>query len=243
MNVIHTAAVAALVLSSVSAAAQQVTGGEVSLTYSRYAEEQEVSFGDDETLSRRSLAGSAEIGINREFSLQGDLGFHDFQFIGETGTSLGLHAIFHANPTSSIGVFLVTESLDSADNDLFGIEAGSALGAIDTELYLALVDGDADGDAVFGLKGAYAVTPQFSLGAGFDHIGGDDLSVSQIALTADYDVTDTVRIAAELGTSETDYDGFEANDAFFGVTASYRFGAARGATFERRGLLELIPGL
>jgi hypothetical protein len=237
MRIFGIVAVAAL-LPTVSSAFE-FTGGNVELSYSFLTEESD--------LNRVDLGGSVEFAFTRNIGMQADLGFTEFGASGLSLTSFGLHGIYHASESTSVGVFLGQEraEIDGASgNDSFlGVEVGYEVQAFDLEAYYAKADTDLSDGSVAGASGSYALGDAFSVGLALDRLDADDVSVTALTVRGDYAVTPATRLFAEVGNAAFDGDAAGTVDsAFVGLGATINFGAARGATFERRSLLGTIPG-
>jgi hypothetical protein len=63
-----------------------------------------------------------------------------------------------------------------------------------------------------------------------------------LALRGRYDLTPQAGLYAEIGTADAETGGFRGDSAFVGIGAEIDLGAG-GATFGRRSLLGVIPGL
>jgi len=121
MNKLNKAALFVVMATAASPGmAQSLTGGEISLGYSALTDE------DLET-SGTQLGISAEIALSREFALQGDVSYLDGEVIGFDGdeTSLGLHAIYHANEQASFGYFFGQDRSEGEKSDFYGAKAGT----------------------------------------------------------------------------------------------------------------------
>ncbi|WP_415920987.1 porin [Tateyamaria sp. SN6-1] len=221
----------------VSALAQQVqvTGGSLQLKYSTFA--------DETDLSRLNIEGSVEIGFSRAFSVQVDLGYNDFDLSDVDTSNIGLHGIYHVSEDLSLGAFYVREDVEDIDFDLVGIEAGYETGKFAFEGYIASFDIDNDGETVIGVAGRYGFDNGLGLGLRHEDAGSDSTaSIATTTITLDKDVTETVNLFLEVGSTDFDALGGSASETFVGVGGKIVFGAERGATFDQRGLFRLIPG-
>lgn len=219
-----------------TAQAVEVTGGSVQLKYSAFTEETD--------FDRVNIEGSLEIGFNRSFSTQIDLGHNNFGVTDADGTNFGLHGIYHVNETTSLGAFYTREDIENTDLDFFGVEAGFELGAFDFEGYVGSVDGEGDSETAFGLGGRYGFGSGFGVSLDYEDVGDSDVaSLSTTTITLDKDVGENLNLFVELGSAEVESAGFSESEAFVGIGGRYVFGADRGATFKQRGLLRIIPGL
>jgi hypothetical protein len=236
-NILTTAALAALFASPV--AAFEMTGGTVSLSYSQLTE--------DSSLDRTDLGGSVEFGFSRNISAQVDLGFTDFGASGLSLTSFALHGIWHASEASSVGLFLGRDDadLDGADasQDYIGVEVGYGSGAFGAEAHFAYADADGGSGTAAGLALDYAVSPTIGIGGTIDRLNVEGADLTTFALRGSYAFTPQTQVYAEVGNTSADAGGVSEDSAFIGLGAEFSFGAARGATFDRRSLLGSIPGL
>lgn len=235
--ILATAAIAALL--PVSAVAFEMTGATVGLSYSQLTE--------DSNLDRVDLGGSLEFGFSRDFGVQADLGFAQFGASDLDLTSIALHGIWHASEVSSLGFFLGRDDAEIGDDDAsqsyLGIEVGYGEGGFDAEAYFAVADSDGGSGTAAGVALDWGLTPVFGLGVTIDRLSSDDADLTAFALRGSYDVTPQAEIYAEVGTMDASAGGLSADSAFVGIGAEVNFGAARGATFDRRSLLGAIPGL
>lgn len=244
MRIIWTAGLlAAGVAGAGPARAADVTGGELRFGYERLAGGEGPR---DETASKTSLEGAMAFGFGDRFGGQVDLGLDRFNLAEDFATAVGLHGFYNISPMTKVGGFAGYERVDGAAFAYWGGEVGVDTGVTEIEGFV-LAGTETDSDAsglIYGLDGAQAVTPRLSLG-GRIALGTfeDDLDMSRVAVTAAYDLTPSAEIEAELGMSNTDVRGLGArDDAFVGVRARVTFGPGQGAVFDRRGLLDLIPG-
>jgi hypothetical protein len=219
-----------------TAHAAEVTGGSVGLSYSAFAE--------DTDFSKISLEGSVEIGFNRNFSVQGDLGYNDFNETGLSAVTLGLHGIYHISDTTSLGAFYTNETADGGgDADIYGLEVGHEAGQFGLEGYLARVDGESADSDIIGVAARYEFRNALGLGGSYDYIDVDGTDISRLAVQLDRDVSESVNLFVELGTAKANSGGLSGSEPFVGLGGKYVFGAGRGSTFDQRGLTRLIPGL
>jgi hypothetical protein len=231
------AIVAALLGAAAPAAvtAAEVTGGFVKLGYSALA--------DDVSFSRFGFAGSVEVAFSRQFSVQGDLGYATFGESDLDGTALGLHGIYHLDDATSFGAFYTREDVGDGDADIYGIEAGYEAGQWEFEGHFGRTDDDDDDATIFGLMGRYALSNGLGITGSYDEVDVAGTDVSRIGLMLDRDVANNLNLFLEVGSVEIDIGNASDSDPFVGLGGKITFGADRGATFEQRGFLRLIPGL
>lgn len=224
-----------LALCAGPALAVELTGGDLTLGYSGLT--------DNLDYSKLNLSGSAEIGFSPEFSLQADLGVSRFFEAKETGSSVALHAIYHTGQNVSLGVFYGTESINDDNKDFYGFEVAQKSQQFEVEAHIGNGENfDLDG-MVGGLSGRYLISPEFGLGAGYQRANIDGLDISTLSISADYEIAPTFRVGAEIGTFRADLDDIDGRETYIGLSATKTFGPMDGATFGRRGLFNIIPGL
>ena len=234
---------AALAVTAAGSVAAEITGGDLTLSYSQFLSDIESSDGGD-TASKLSLGGSAEFALQRNFSLQADLMQAQVGLIDDTATMAGLHGVYRLGEVTSLGAFAARDSVSGADFTYAGLEAKRVFPTFDAEGYVARVGGDAEGATLFGVSGQYRMLPNLDLGVSLDRLDGDEnTALTRIAAQAGYHLIWGARIGAEIGAAEVGVADIEDTEGFVGLSFSYAFGAERGASFERRGLLDLLPGL
>lgn len=232
--------VCAATLGAMPAAAMELTGGDISLGYS--------AFSEDSDLSRMAVEGSLELGINRAFSVQFDLSHYEFGFVNEGVTSGAVHAIYHFNDTTSAGLFYGRESNSLTSIDFYGAEVGRDFGALDLEAYVGFGDESGVSATAFGIAGAYQMNDHFSVGAAYDRVDFDgDVHIYSTAFRANYEPAENVTLYGEVGSAGIGATAFgvtaNLSSTYLGLGVEYAFGAKRGATFGERGLTRLLPGL
>ena len=218
-----------------NAHAVEVTGGTLQIGHS--------AFTDDTSVSSTSFTGGLEVGFNRSFALQFDLGLYGLNTINETGTNAAIHAVYHVNETASLGFFLGHDDI-AGSADFYGIEGGFALPGVDVELYLANEDDNVSSGDLFGLELHHDISEEVGITGTFDHAsfgGGVDLTRFKIGMN--YNLSPTSELYGEVGSLNASALGLSGSESFVGIGARINFGAARGVTFKRRGLLSMLPGL
>lgn len=217
----------------------EFTGGNVELSYSTLTKESD--------LDRVDLGGSVELSFTRDIAMQADLAFAEFGASGLSLTSFGLHGIYHASESTSVGVFLGQDrgkiAGASSTDSFVGVEVGYEAQGFGLEAYYAKADTDLSDGSVAGVSGTYALGDAFTVGLALDRLDADDVSLTALTVRGDYALTPATQLFAEIGNASI--DGAAAGNvdsAFVGLGAKVNFGAARGATFERRSLLGTIPG-
>lgn len=232
-------AAAVLVLAASAGNAVELTGGELRLGYSAF----DASAGG-ETLSRWSLDGSAELGFNQDFAAQLDIGISEFNASGLNIGTATLHGIYHLNGQTSLGAFYGTEDTDFGDVDYYGLEIGYGVSGFEVEGYLGIADGSGADGNLFGITGAVDIAPNWQMTGGYeraDFDGGVDMS--KFAVGVKLATNENVAFTAELGRGDFSVSSASAGENFISFGAEITFGAKRGATFGRRGVFNIIPGL
>jgi hypothetical protein len=213
-----------------------VTGGEVSVGHS--------FFTDDSDFARSGIEGSVELGFSQTLGVQVDASLQRFNVAGETATAFAVHGLYHISEATSAGIFVGTENVASENNTYYGAEIGTELARSDFEGYIGSGEEEGIGATVLGLSGTYNINDTFSLGASLDYVNLEgDASLTRFGVTGDYAIGEQTNIYAEIGTLSASDAGNSGSETFVGIGAEFNFGAERGATFERRGLVGLLPGL
>lgn len=215
--------------------AQEVTGGTIQLGYSSF-----IGGGGNTDVNKLTLGSSLEYGFSQQFSVQGDFALMKYGLSNVDTANFGLHGIFHINDTTSVGGFIGQDRIEGDGLDYFGFEIGHQVGAIGTEAYISRADsGVGVKGTVLGIKGEYAVNEVTSVGARFDNINVQGIDASRFALTGEVAATPGLALTGELGQARIETLGSE---AYIGVGVKVNFGAKRGATFDRRSIVDLLPG-
>ena len=161
------------ILVTTPVSAFEATGGEVKLSHSAFTE--------DSDFSKTTLDGSVEFGFNRNFGIQADLGFHNLNFIDETGTNAALHALYHLNDQTSFGVFYGVDRIMGNSSDFYGIEVGQEGRNFDVEAYVGAGEGSGISGTVAGLSGRYNINEAFALGLALHMFGSMSLFLWKVA--------------------------------------------------------------
>lgn len=238
MKKLMTALVGAI-LGATPVMAVELKGGTVGLSYS--------AFTQDKDHNRFSFDGGVELAFNHSISGQFDLGRDKFGMADMVSSTVGLHGIFHVSDATSFGVFYTAESVDtnkgSTNVDIYGIEFGRAIGRADLESYIGLGDtGKADG-TVLGLSARYELANGIGLGGSFDYVDVKGLEAGKLAVRFDNDVTKNLNLYVEVGSAKARAFGVAESEPYVGLGGKLLFGADKGATFDRRGLSRVLPGL
>jgi hypothetical protein len=228
--------VACTICAPTLAQAFDVTGGDVSIGHSVFI--------DDTDIARSSLEGSVELGFGRSFGLQIDAGVHRFNFAGEDTTTLTVHGIYRLGDSTSAGLFIGTDELNDENTTFVGAEVGHEFGRAGVEGYFSIANESGSAGDTIGLSGKFQATDTINVGASLDRVdlGGSD-DITRFGLRGDLAVGQQTGLYAEVGSLSADVGGASDSEAFVGVGATFSFGANQGATFDRRGLSRILPGL
>ncbi|NBE06899.1 hypothetical protein [Paragemmobacter ruber] len=230
---IITAAFAATLFCSVASA--QEFKGDITLGYS--------AFWDEMSVNRISGEGAFEFGLSDRASVQLDLGLFGFGASNAEGTNLVLHGIYDVNPQGSAGAFLGVDDVDGSSVNFYGVEYGQSFGTGGVEVYLARGKEAGVTGTVIGVEGKFALSEQFGLGVKLDNADFDGaVDVTRLGVKGIYALGQGSSVFAEVGSVRADAFGLTGSEAFVGVGLSIEMGGEE-ATFGRRGLLSLIPGL
>ncbi|MEX3315827.1 hypothetical protein [Sulfitobacter sp. PS-8MA] len=225
---------AALALGATTAQAVEMTGGSVGLTYS--------TFTDETDLNRVGLEGSVELGFPRNFSLQIDAAYHDFDWVNAESTLLGLHGIYHMNAATSFGLFYTREKFEGEEADIAGVEVAHEIQDWRFEGYIADTD-SITGGTFGGVQARYEMSQGFGLTGYFDRSEANNGDLTRFAVRLDRDVSPSTNLFIEVGSAEADFGSGSETEPFVALGGKIMFGADRSTTFEQRGLARLIPGL
>lgn len=231
----HIVTTAIAVAFSAGIATAQEFKGDLTLGYSAFTEETDVN--------RLSADGAFEFGLSDQASMQLDVGFYGFGFSSFEGVNMVLHGIYDVNPTGSAGVFLGFEEVEGDSINFYGLEYGQSFGTGGFEAYLAQGEEAGVTGTVIGVEGTFALSDSVGLGLKLDNADFDGvLDVTRFGVKGIYALGQGSSVYAEVGTVRADVFGFSESEGFVGVGLSFAMGGEE-ATFGRRGLLNLIPGL
>lgn len=230
----------ATTLCALPAFAVELTGGDISLGYSAFTEESD--------LSRFAIEGSVELGINRAFSLQFDLSHYEFGLVNDGVTSGAIHAIYHFSDSTSAGLFYGREGASGTSIDYYGAEVGHDFGALDLEAYIGFGNESGVSATAFGMAADYQINERFAIGATYDRVEFEgDVHIFNSAIRASYEPVENMSVYGEVGSAGVGATVFgvtaDLSSTYVGLGVEYAFGAKRGATFGERGLTRLLPGL
>ncbi|MGC1494302.1 MAG: hypothetical protein WA790_00725 [Sulfitobacter sp.] len=224
-----------LILCATTAQAVEITGGSVGLSYS--------AFTKDTSARRIGIEGSLEVGYNQNFSSQIDLTYHQLNVTDQDTTTLGLHTIYHVNAATSLGIFYAIEDTIGGTFDMYGIEAGHGAGPWAFEGYLGRAEANAVDAELLGFSARYELANEIGVTGAYDDVDVAGVDWSKTSLRVDRDVTADVNLYLEVGAAHVNGAGLSGSEPFVGLGGTYVFGAARGATFDARGIARLLPGL
>ncbi|MFN3971707.1 MAG: hypothetical protein ACK4L4_10060 [Gemmobacter sp.] len=229
-------AAAALLVSAPAAMAQQVTGGSLSLSHSFLT--------DESSISKTTLLGAVEVGLNRDFSLQFDLGLNRLNEVKENTTNFVLHGIYHLNENTSAGLFAGTDRADGESVNFIGFEFGHVAGQTGFEAYAARGEEQGISGTILGLSTRYAATPQFGIGVSVDQLDIGVANARRYSVNGDYDVVPNFKVFGELGVvrGSVPLAELSGSEGYVKLGGKITFGAKRGTTFGQRSLTNLLPG-
>jgi len=231
-----TLAVAACVGSS-AAYAQQFSGGQLAIDV--------LGYGLEDDVLEVNYSGGLEYAINRNWSIGGYYTVYDFDTFDGSAGNLTLHAIYHLNDDTSVGVFRAGDGIEldgfGAGRGMTGIEAGYETGAFEVEGFIGFFDKPEDDDQadnalLFGLSGAYEINDTISVLASYSRADSDTLTANRFSVGGSYEFIAGPSVYANVGRADS---GLE-DASFIGLGASIEFGADRGMTFESRSLFDTI---
>lgn len=218
-----------------SAQAFEVNGGSVSLGYSSF-----VGKSNATDVNKLAFGASLEFGITQQFALQTDFSIANFGLTDLDNTNLAVHGIGHLNEQTSVGAYVGKDRLAGIDQSYFGFEVGHQMNAFGTEAYVTFAEDDGSHGTVLGFKGDYKLGETSSVGAKFDNLNVEGFDATRVALTGEMGVAKDVTLTGEVGSVRFEDVGSE---SYVGIGLKMNFGAKRGATFDRRSLIDLLPGL
>ncbi len=216
---------------STSVSAQQFAGGELTIDAYTYDES-----GFSSTVD---YSVALEYATNRNIGFAFDLAHYDFSIVDNSITTFTVHSIYHLNDQASVGFIIGNDfGENSTGGTFYGFEGGFESNRLSGEGYFAIYDND-ENSSVLGLSGAYQITDSVSAIADLGIGDIADTDITRVSAGAEYDFSNGPTVYAEIGNVDLD----ETSSSFIGIGASVQFGAARGTTFDRRGVSEtLFPG-
>lgn len=224
----------ALALAAAPAMAFQFTGGNAELSYSAFA--------DDMDYSKAGLSGQFGFAFGPQLGAQIDVGVSKFFEVGETAHDLTLHGIYNVAPEVAMGVFYGAERIAGNSRDFYGFELTQKSQMFEGELYLGRGESVRYDGMLAGISGSYNVAPEFGLGLAYDRADIRGLDMRKYAITAEYAISPDISLGAEVGRFKADLDEVHGSETYVGLNAKMYFGGG-DATFSRRGVLDIIPGL
>lgn len=227
-------AVTAMVAVGTMASAQEITGGSLGIEYSAPT--------DLNNFGQTVYFGSLEYGINRNMSVAADISGYNFEGLSTDTNSFTLHGIYHMSDSASVGAFFGQDRANSSTADIYGIEGGTEISGGTVEGYLGKIDGPGADATIFGADGSYALQNGFSIIGGLNHAEIDGgLSAGRVSAGAAYDMAGGPQFYAEVGRMNGDDGVTSQSETYIGIGARVSFGAARGTTFGRRSIYEIVP--
>jgi len=211
-----------VLLSAIPAAAQEFTGGELSLEYNFDA--------DNSGSNSTSYSGGVEFAFGREYaigvSVAGvNLGDDD------QASSMTLHGLYHLSSTATVGAFY---SQGEDDASAFGVQGGTVFGSGEIGGYIGQRSfGDTDVIA-FGLESRTPFMDQFVFFTDFDLVADNDAGVSTNELGVTYTFDQGPEAFVQVGQATAYANGSSVSDEYIGFGARISFGAKRGTTFDAR---------
>ena len=232
---IRAALTATLLLTTAPAAlAFEVTGGSVQLGYSTYTDNLL------KDLDKTSLQGSIEVAFGPNFVMQADLGFANYGVTDEDSTSIGLHSIYALGDATALGLYFNSDQMYDGSLSSMGLEMKHQAGIVGLEGYLGYADDNAIEGMVYGARADFDISGNTTVGLRYDGTDKDVLDLSRLSLTGEHTFANGFALTAELGSADVAGSGSE---GFVGIGAKMAFGRNRGATFNDRSVLGLLPGL
>lgn len=209
--------------------AQQFNGAEINYQYS------EVGYNNPVPLVAEGYEGRAEFGLSQQFALQAD--FASLTFGDDDATALTAHGIYHMSPSASVGVFAGQETLGSAEPvNNYGIEFGFGAGNSGYEAYLGRAVDEVSTQTTFGAMVESSLSELFTVSASYDVISGEGFDISRTTTSLVAKFGNGFEASVGLGQIEVTAGILSGDTDFATIGLTRTFGAARGATFESRGI-------
>jgi hypothetical protein len=168
-------------------------------------------------------------------------------------SGLTLHALYRVDNATMVGGFVTREDVTQTANELeiltYGLQTAFLVGPIAGQAHYGIGEltdqtTDATNDVTY-----YGLDLAYGFGNGWSVIGGgnraevtDDfnrLDVAMIEVGAGLALTRNINLAATYGQVRLRGDD-PAEEEFYSVTASFAFGPAGAATFDPRGLFQVL---
>jgi len=222
-------------LFSHAAIAGELTGASIGIDYSTFNNT------DAGRLDKKTISGSVEYGFDQSFAVQGDLAYAKARSFDADGYSLALHGVYHANENASFGVFAGRDDSNELNVGInfYGLEAGYEMGAFEGDIYLASGEQQDVNSTLMGIGATYNASQAASVGLSYDRAEMVSLDAQRVQLEGEYRINQYA-LTAQVGHAKLDDI---TSDNYIGIGAKMNFGANRGATFDRRGIFEVWPGL
>lgn len=200
-------------------------------------------FTDESNASKTYAEGALEFGVTPNASVQLDLGIYQLGLIDENATNLVVHGIYDVHASGSLGGFIGVDRLLGETTTFYGVEYGQSVGTGSVEGYVATGDEAGIDGTVIGVESEFLIGSEFGLGVKLDHADFEGrLSATRFGVKGLYGIGDAGKLFAEVGSLRGTIEGASASEPFVGVGLTVNLGQDE-ATFGRRGLFNLIPGL
>ena len=230
------AGAAAIGATAPAAGAIEIIGGSL--------DAQHLQFQQDSQYGRDAVQGSIEVGITPTFSIQADVNHYNYRGYSTTGNNATLHGIYHVAPQTAVGAFYSHDTVQGSHLNFYGVEGVTTVHNVGLQAYVSRSDTESFGEKplLYGLSARYAVIPKLGLGVSIQRFDLDSSAhFSRVAATADYSITDSLKLYAAYGRLTLSGSGYSSGEDYISVGARFSFGPDHGVTFEKRGLLDFLP--
>jgi Gram-negative porin len=194
--------------------------------------------------TRQALRGSFEVGFGDAVATQVDLGYYKFGQSNTSANAATVHGIYNFNYDGAIGAFWGTENEPSLDRNFYGLEATYDFANVGVEGYFSR--GKVNGQNATMLGGVIDsdVGDRLNLRASVDWLDNNNgANMTRLAVGADYDFGSGVSLYGEFGGGNARVSNSSSNDAFVGFGLKFNLGEKPGTTFDRRAIIDRLPGL
>lgn len=222
------------------------------LTTPLHAQQQEFSgefhlgFASDAGGSGSSKREIGVVGELRAGTFGGQADYTNFRLngVGQSSDAYGLHLNFSPSFGSAVGGFYTHETGPTfGATSYYGAEAQFGFQQGTAEGYIGIIQRGGGNGTLYGIRGDIAAQPNVDVFATADHVGFTGTSVNRFGLGGAVTVGERFDLSAEIGTSSVNTGGATRSGAYIGLKGAVTFGnSATGPTFERRGLLDRLPG-
>lgn len=231
-------------LAAAGAQAQEISGGELRFGYGRFLNSDKAVPGQDAD-ARYTLEGSMELAFGNA-AMQLDLALDRFGLVDERGRGAILHGMYKPADSLAAGAFVGIEDSDINDYNFYGIEGlleGPDYGVEAYVMHAEVDDSDLSG-TIGGIALGYDTLPNLRSGAKivYGELDSDE-TLARYAVTAEYRFSPITTISAELGRFDNDTPGSDdIEGTYVSFLTTFSFGPGQSTTFDRRGVLDLLPG-